>query len=293
MIEGERTATLNDDDLTSLEERARPFRALYEHWERTQWSVYAIDFSVDAESFARLDETQRNGLLWIFSHRFHAEFNVATLLAPFLNAAPDYEMQLLLATQTADEFRHLQCVLRVYEEVFKIRGGIEAVRALANQHMDPVAEHLYAGLDETIRALEHDRHPDAFLRAVMAYHLLAEGVVARTAQYLAGDQYERLGNFPGLSAGQRFVARDEARHIGIGVSYARRRLNDDPDHTREVIAQGLEDFAGYAARGLALANEDGLEPLVRDGYGVDIPTFYGEIMRLLDVRLRSIGFLED
>ena len=91
----------------------RPFRALYEHWERHQWSPFEIDFSVDAESFADLDETTRTGLVWVFAHRFHAEFNVAALLAPFLLAAPDYDVQLLLATQVADEHRHIESVLRV------------------------------------------------------------------------------------------------------------------------------------------------------------------------------------
>ena len=64
----------------------RPFRALYEHWERHQWSPFEIDFSVDAASFASLDEATRAGLVWVFAHRFHAEFNVAVLLAPFLPA---------------------------------------------------------------------------------------------------------------------------------------------------------------------------------------------------------------
>src|SRR5438552_5010732 len=121
----------------------RPFRALYEHWERHQWSPFEIDFSVDADSFAALDEPTRTGLVWIFAHRFHAEFNVARLLAPFLLAAPSYDVQLLLATQVADEHRHLQAVLRIYEEVFGVRGGIDAVREVADRHMDLVAERLY------------------------------------------------------------------------------------------------------------------------------------------------------
>ena len=76
----------------------RPFRALYEHWERHQWSPFEIDFSVDAASFASLDEATRAGLVWVFAHRFQAEFNVAALLAPFLLAAPDYDLRLVLST---------------------------------------------------------------------------------------------------------------------------------------------------------------------------------------------------
>ena len=72
----------------------------------------------------RSDEEERQGFIWAFAHRFHAEFNVASLLAPFLQYAPHYEMQLLIATQVADEHRHLQSVLRVYEEVFGVRSGV-------------------------------------------------------------------------------------------------------------------------------------------------------------------------
>src|SRR5918996_5734121 len=179
--------------MTDLEQRARPFRALYDHWERHQWSVFDLDLKTDAQSFAALGSADQEGLIWIFAHSFHAEFNVARLLAPFLLAAPDWETQLLLATQTADEHRHLRAVLRIYEEVFGVVGGIDAVRELADRNLDPVAETLYGRLEEYISRLERDRHPDVFLQAVVVYHLLAEGVIARTAQNLAAGQYERFG----------------------------------------------------------------------------------------------------
>ena len=146
-------------------------------------------------------------------------------------------MQLLLATQVADEHRHLQAVLRIYEEVFGVRGGIDAVRAVADRNMDLVAEALYARLEHHVgQALGRLRTRTTFLRAVVVYHLLAEGVIARTAQNLAANQYERL-SFPGLAEGQRLVARDEARHIGIGVSYVRRRMEQAPERTSAVITR--------------------------------------------------------
>jgi ribonucleotide reductase beta subunit family protein with ferritin-like domain len=281
-----------DEDLETLEERARPYRALYEHWERTQWAATAIDFSTDAASFAALDDVQQRGMIWIFAHRFHAEFNVATLLAPFIAAAPNYDMQLMLATQIADEHRHLQCVLRIYEEVFGVRGGITAVREVADRTTDPVATLLYPILDRRVRALEHDKREETFLQAVVCYHLLGEGVVARTAQNLAAGQYERLGAFPGLAEGQRFVARDEARHIGLGVTYARRRIEEAPDASRALIDEVINECVSAATEGLAMARAN-LEEVVRDGYGVDAESFYNEAARLLDVRLRSIGYYDE
>jgi len=279
------------DTERDLEERARPFRALYDHWERTQWAAFGIDFSTDAASFAALSEAEQRGFVWIFAHRFHAEFNVAVLLAPFLRFAPDYETQLLIATQVADEHRHLQCVLRIYEEVFGVTGGIESVRALADENMDPVAEMLYEALERHVRILDEEGTEDAYLQAVFCYHLLAEGVIARTAQNLAVGQYERLGAFPGLIEGQRLVARDEARHIGIGVSYARRRMSEDRERATAVITDVLDEFAELAERGLELGS--GLEGILQDGYGVDSHAFHAEVMRLLHIRLKSIGLVDD
>ena len=277
-------------DEQTLEERASPFRALYEHWESTQWAVHQLDLTVDAATFAALPEAEQRGMIWIFAHRFHAEFNVATLLAPFLAAAPDYDMQLMLATQTADEYRHLQCVLRIYDAVFGVRGGIEAVRALADENIDPVAAMLYEALDRSILALREDRSLEAFVKAVFAYHVIGEGVVARTAQNLAVGQYEKLG-FPGLAAGQRLVARDEARHIGIGVSFLRRRMQEDREQTTPVLMAAVEEFVGLTERGLELGRD--LEDVLRDGYGVDSNAFYAEAMRLFNIRMRSIGLFED
>jgi len=127
-----------DAEARDLEERARPFRALYEHWEGNQWSPLDIDYSTDAASFRALGEEDRKGLIWIFSHRFHAEFKVATILAPFVWRAPSYELQVCLATQLSDEFRHMQSVLRVYDVVFGISDHDE-VRAMADANMDPIA----------------------------------------------------------------------------------------------------------------------------------------------------------
>ena len=280
-------ARANDE----LERNASAYPALYAHWERHQWSALALDFSADAATFRELDLIERESLVWIFANRFHAEFNVARLLAPFLLAAPDYGMQLLLATQVADEHRHLQVVLRIYEEVFGIAGGIDAVRERADRDLDPVSKTLlYDKLEQWVLPLTERHDADTFLQAVLVYHVLGEGVIARTGQNLAAGQYERLRGFPGLVEGQRLVARDEARHIGIGVSYLRGRMQTDPERTRRLVGEVIDDMLAVATELLATA-KDSMSDLVISGYGVDPEGFYAEVMRLVDLRLRSIGFI--
>jgi hypothetical protein len=104
--------------------------------------------------------------------------------------------------------------------------------------------------------------------------------------------YQRFGDFPGLAQGQRFVARDEARHIGIGISYCREQMRRDPQRTRRLVEEVIEEFATLSVELLSAAS-NGMAALVRSGYGVEPEVFYGEAQRLLELRLRAIGFLEE
>jgi ribonucleotide reductase beta subunit family protein with ferritin-like domain len=283
-------ANRQPEEERDIEERARPYRALYEHWESTQWSPLEIDYSEDTASFVALDEDRQHGFMWIFAHRFHAEYTVANVLAPFVTRAPSYELQVCLAGQLADEFRHMQSVLRVYREVFGIADRAR-VKAAADAVMDPIEEALHAEFHRYVAPLETSTDEDDFLRAVLAYHVMGEGVVARTAQNLAAGQYREYGSFPGLAEGQRLVARDEARHIGIGVSYVRQRMASDREGTTEVVGTFAEHIGELCAQLLDRALAEGMTPQVRAGYGVGPAEFYGEAMRLWHIRLRSIGFL--
>jgi ribonucleotide reductase beta subunit family protein with ferritin-like domain len=280
-----------DQEAVEIEEFVadpRPFRALYEHWERHQWSPFEIDFSVDAASFAALDEQTRTRLVWVFAHRFHAEFNVAALLAPFLLAAPDYDVQLLLATQVADEHRHIESLLRVYSEVFGVQGGIQAVKALADSQLDPVAATLYDALDGVVRALESSRDEDTFLRAVVAYHLLAEGSIGRANQTFVATQFDRVGPFPGLRQAQRLAVRDEVRHIGIGVSYARRRIARDGQPARALITELVDGFHALGEHLLERTSPE-LAGDFAEAYGAKPATLSAEVQGQLQLRLRSLG----
>ena len=259
--------------IAELQERPRSYRALYEHWERSQWAVSSLDLSTDAASYAALGEQERRGVLWVFAHRFHAEFNVAALLGPLFTAAPSYEMKLLLAGQLADEYRHLEVVLRIYAEVLGVSGGVDAARAVADENIDPVASMFYAELEREVLRVQVDPSESTFLRAVLAYHLIAEGVIGVGANNLVGGQYDRH-NFPGLADGQRRVALDEARHVGIGVTYARERLAVDPA-AREVVRAVVDGWRAITLRALGMARQS-LEGRLNDGYGVDAMAFYME-----------------
>jgi ribonucleotide reductase beta subunit family protein with ferritin-like domain len=280
---------MSDPALDDALQRPRAFEALYEHWERNQWSPLSIDLSADAAAAAALTPEARDGLIWIFAHRFHSEWNVATLLAPFLLAAPDYDMQLLLATQVADEYRHIQSVVRVFTEVFDVQGGVYEVKALADEHLDPVAETFYAALDGVVRPLETTRDEDTFLQAVVAYHLIAEGSIGRANQTLVASRFTSLVAFPGLQELQRLAVLDELRHIGIGVSYARRRLARDREHASELIGAVVDTFRTLGNQLLEGAGSE-LAPRFLAAYGAEPAEIWQQVLHQLELRLRAAGY---
>ncbi|HEY5294153.1 MAG TPA: hypothetical protein VIJ70_01595 [Gaiellaceae bacterium] len=53
----------------------------------------------------------------------------------------------------------------------------------------------------------------------------------------------------------------------------------------------IDDLLRVAAELLETAN-NGMSDLVVTGYGVNPEGFYAEVMRLVNLRLRSIGFLD-
>ena len=271
-----------------LEEQAVPFRALYEHWERTRWSLDALHYEIDRASFAGLHEHARERMRWLFVHRFDGEATVARLMTPFVSAAPDFDVQLLMSTQLVDELRHVKAIVRIYEDVFGVDGGLPAVQALADAGRDPLTERLYAMLEAWIDALAADPTPDAYLRAVVAYHLIGEGVVARVSTTLSTPVFEGLGHFPGILAGQRLVSRDESRHIGIGVTYVRREMARDPARTLRLVDEVVQHSVARFVEILGMAT-DGLGDAVSDHYGATPHEYFIEASRLIGIRLRSIG----
>src|SRR5206468_12073454 len=146
----------------------------------------------------------------------------------------------------------------------------------------------YEALDGVVRELEQSRDEDTFLRAVVAYHLLAEGSIGRANQTFVASRFDRVGSFPGLREAQRLAVRDEVRHIGIGVSYARRRLSRDGAHAQALIEEIVE---GFKALGDSLLEDTA--PCVLDdfagAYGAEPAALWGEVLHQLRLRLRSIG----
>jgi hypothetical protein len=153
----------------------------------------------------------------------------------------------------------------------------------------PSRPRFYAALDGVVRALEASRDEDSFLKAVVAYHLIGEASIGRANQNFVAAQFDRVGSFPGLREAQRLAVRDEVRHIGIGVSYARRRLTRDGARARALIEEIVEGFQALGDSLLEHAAPGLLDDFV-GAYGAEPATLWAEVLHQLRLRLRSIGF---
>src|SRR5690606_22957856 len=93
-------------------------QALYERWEKQQWSAQAIDLERDREDFdKRLPRSVRKIVEESVATFIIGEYTGLDLLGPILTGAPEEHDHLYLGTQIADETRHTQLMLRLGEEL--------------------------------------------------------------------------------------------------------------------------------------------------------------------------------
>ena len=78
------------------------------------------------------------------------------------------------------------------------------------------------------------------------------------------------------------------RHIGIGVSYARRRLTRDGAHARALVEEISGGFQALGHNLVEHATPDVVDKFV-DAYGAKPATLWAEVLQQLHLRLRSIG----
>ena len=93
------------------------YRQLYQLWERQHWLTQEVDFSQDREDWHGFPEEERYQRMYGLSSFFIGEQKVTEELGPMMRASPTQDMQVFLATQIADEARHVRFFDRFYSEV--------------------------------------------------------------------------------------------------------------------------------------------------------------------------------
>jgi ribonucleoside-diphosphate reductase beta chain len=213
--------------------------SLYRRWETQQWAVSDLDLSQDRQDWDLLSDGMRMVLRRTFTGFFLGEQAVTDTLGPVLHAAPREDERVFLATQVADEARHTVFFQRLFAEILGLDGSLGDVLA----ELRPSVRAGYSRIFdvELVEAIDRVRiHPDdmaAWVEAVVTYHLIIEGYLAVTGQRQLLRTLKNIGLMPGFVQGFTAVARDESRHIGFGVLVLRRRMTEDPELARVVVAK--------------------------------------------------------
>jgi ribonucleoside-diphosphate reductase beta chain len=225
------------------------YTQLYELWERQQWATQDIDFTQDRIDWnERFDDEERYRRMSGLSAFFIGEERVTVELAPIMRAVPDDDMRLFLATQIADEARHVAFFDRFYREV----GVLEADGL--RERLETTSRHLNDDFKVLFDEMLHDRvdrlavEPGdmvALVEAVTLYHMVIEGSLALTGQHFIIDYNERMGTLPGFCDGFTKVARDEHRHVAFGARFLRDMAHRDESY-REAIQRTLVEVAPVA-----------------------------------------------
>ena len=227
-------------------------QTLYERWEDSQWSPFAIDLSTDATQWRAMSGAERELIFYVLSSLMVAEERITTKFSGLVGAYGSEEEATFLATQQVDEARHMQFYARFQDEVVAAPEAIAAHVSHAREHVSDAFRQIFdvALLDAHERLVGEPRSLAAKVRFVTLYHLVLEGTLGLTTFKFTTDHLTREGLLPGFLEGYGRIHHDETRHIGYGVWFLREQVRSDPA-TAEVIREMLRELLPSVAASLA------------------------------------------
>jgi ribonucleoside-diphosphate reductase beta chain len=301
---------MNEDDLTALDvlldgdidkvmanldrivEAAPSYRKLISRWENQGWNSEVFDYTRDAEEWNSdiWTEDQKRFMVWSLSEFFLGEERVTTELLPFAIAAPMDDQRIFLASQIADEARHVVFFDRYYREAL----GAEAETIADNlaeqrEHVNDDWKKLFDGiLHDVAEDLRKDPSDfESLVRGVTVYMIVIEGTLALTGARFMLRSLKQMDRLPGFRDGFTHVNRDESRHVGFGVKFLADAIKSD-ERYKQVVQATLTETLPVGV--LAF-----VPPWVEDPYDFDTPFGYhsSEIfeyaMRSLSKKLAAMG----
>ena len=265
------------------------YRQLYALWERQNWRVQDIDFSVDQEHWVATPSAAQESTIWSLGSFYVGEERVTADLAPFLLAAPTGEIELFLATQLVDEARHAAFFDRFGAEVMALsaddlRGRM---REVEERLLSPWRDVFDDGLRDVANRIKAEPDDlDLFVEGITTYHMIVEGFLAVTGQTLIRDWMMQHSIYPDFCEGFGLVERDEHRHVAFGVKFLSDAIAEDSRH-RATIERTVLDLAPRAAHAFCPPYAD--DPSDFTSYGYHSREIYGHAYRTLKRRMKVLG----
>ncbi len=265
---------------------------LYFNWEKGQWSAGALDFTRDCQDWANLREEQRSIVIGALAPFFAGEERVANMFGPIMMSATDDQELAFMATQQADEVRHMQFCDRFWREVFMTDANqrstaIQDAQERCNSAFTQLFDRRLRDAIERLRTSPTD--VEAKIEAVTIYHLIVEGVLAVTAMHFVLDYFDRHSILRAVSEGLHNTMRDEHRHIAFGIWYLRQRCREE-DRYGFLVQSTLMELMPVAAAIVVPGGTgacDGLDPVEFLDYPSALVSHYA--LTALSRRLKVIG----
>jgi ribonucleoside-diphosphate reductase beta chain len=225
-----------------------PMRLYHKAKKLGVWDPRAIDFEQDIEDWQRLNENERETLLYLSSLFQAGEESVTLDLLPLmLTVAREgrLEEEMYLTTFLWEEAKHTEFFRRFLDEVAQEHSDLH------RYHTPSYRKIFYEELPQRMHALLSDPSPAAQARASVVYNMIVEGVLAETGYHAYFNMLERLNILPGLREGIGYLKRDEARHLAYGVFLLSRLVAQDQT-LWDLIQADMQQLLTYA---LGVINE--------------------------------------
>ncbi|MFD0689920.1 ribonucleotide-diphosphate reductase subunit beta [Actinomadura fibrosa] len=192
-------------------------RALYDRWERQQWSIAETRVARDRPVWEALRPFARGALMEALSELEVGEVAVTRTLSTLVTHAPGDADRTFLSTQVADEARHAQ----FFQDYLRHAAGRDDAARERDEEESAYGRLFEPRLRASVRAVE-DSGGDraAWHVAVIDYHLLTEGVLAAAALH-GTRRLARRSGMAALGEGLDNVVRDESRHFTYGLAVTR------------------------------------------------------------------------
>lgn len=275
--------------MEDLEDRKEviSYERLYRLWETNNWSATDIDFSADVGDWRdRLDERQRDALLWNYALFLVGEEAVARTLTPALDAAPGYPQSIFLTTQIVDEARHHVFFDRFMREVAGLGDDTGSTLAAVDAYLTWGFRQVFAELDRLSDALRKKPKDRPLLtQMIVLYHVVIEGMLAIAGQHFIHRYLKERGILPGFRAGIDNVSRDEARHVAFGIKF----LGELVRSSNECRSAAIELLDRVMPWSTGVFIPPNMDRYYTEAFGFTLEEIYAFGLRSLEMKLLRVG----
>ncbi len=268
-------------------ERLPSYKDLYHKWERQQWSVQDLDFSLDREQWQReMHPLVRQQRMGGYNGFFSGEIDVTNTLAPYIGAMPRLDQRIFLTTQLVDEARHVVFFDKWFREVLGKDSAVVGDQ-MNDYESRPFGRYIFKQLlpDISDGLMKHPDDLMLLIDGVTLYHIVIEGALALAGQTRILTSYKKADVFPGFQRGFTDVARDESRHVLFGVKFLYDMVQSSDQYAYRIV-----DFINGVLPDLYESGRplpELIPMLLQTGQDLDFaPKFYASALRR---KLRAMG----